>query len=164
LSLLWNMHIQNNIAALTTCYHNAQHCITNQLNCVNCWLNYCLKVSKSMHHTFNDVKSYYKITIYSDMFQWQPPPKSGKVHLVSWNTAVVQQLCTCSKIHFTSGLKWILLRVNNSVLERPNFSLQGELSLMMVVAATETYRNIQWFCNNLKSLNVWCILLETFRQ
>ena len=36
---------------------------------------------------------------------------------------------------------------------------------MMVVAATETCRNIEWFCSNfLKSLNIWCILLENFRQ
>jgi hypothetical protein len=77
-------------------------------------LSYCLKVSKNMYHTFNDSKSYYKISLNSDIFRWQPPPSSGKAQLV-----------------------------------RRCFSLQGELSLMMVVvAAIETCCNIEWFCNN----------------
>ena len=37
--ILWDMYIQHNIAALTSCYHNVRHCITNHLYCLNCWLN-----------------------------------------------------------------------------------------------------------------------------
>jgi hypothetical protein len=45
-----------------------------------------------MQHVFNDFKSYYKITLYSVMFRWQPPPpSSGKLHLVSWNTAFIKK-------------------------------------------------------------------------
>ena len=36
--ILWDMYIQNSTAALTY-YHNVRHCTTNQLYCLNCWLN-----------------------------------------------------------------------------------------------------------------------------
>jgi hypothetical protein len=49
-------------------------------------LSHCLKVLNNVHRTFNDFKSYCKITLYSDMFRWQPPQSSGKVHIVTWNT------------------------------------------------------------------------------
>jgi hypothetical protein len=34
------------------------------------------------------LKRFYKIKIYYNMFLWGPPPSSGKVHFVSYNTAL----------------------------------------------------------------------------
>jgi hypothetical protein len=49
-----------------------------------------------------------------------------------------------------NSAKWILLQVHNktnSVLCWQSSSLQCELSLMMVVTATETRQNVQRFCD-----------------
>jgi hypothetical protein len=83
-----------------------------------------------MHHTFNDFKNYYKITVYCDMFRWQPPPSSGKVRVVSWNTAVTKQCLSCYALP-GSGFYRITRRSHLQDLTEQNIIPMADFTLIV---------------------------------
>jgi hypothetical protein len=67
--------------------------------------SYCLKNFNAIRHTFNELKLLQSQCTFWHVSVAATPPSSGKVYLVSWNTAVIKHfilLCTRGKIHLTT--------------------------------------------------------------
>ena len=122
----------------------------------------CLKICNNTHCTLNGSGILTQSVHIPTRFGVGHHHHKG-IHLVSYNTAV-ETVLSCYALTIQSSSR-PLSRKNLVNVVRCATSLALYSPMMMVVANTETCRNMDWLCKNFRIIKcVLCLLLEIFRQ